>query len=90
MATSDMIAAADHTPRPLVFAEDRMSSAHVLAMPAQDRLRAALERDLARICIARATNRHDCEGLCERPEHARDVADAVEILRMLGLKRGGE
>lgn len=46
---------------------------------------AALQRDLARLNLRRLINQHGCDGSCDRPEHARDVAAGVELLEILDL-----
>ena len=84
MATSVQVGRATAVERKPVGAE-YMAADHLLSMPAQDRMRAALERDLARWMGRRLANRHGCPGRCARPEHAVDVAAGVEVLQALGL-----
>ncbi|MGI5162754.1 hypothetical protein ACQEU3_47110 [Spirillospora sp. CA-253888] len=70
-------------PRPAVQADPaQVRAQHLLNTPiVRDPQAEAKVRDDVR----RIHNRHDCPGECDRPEHARDVAAALEILQALGL-----
>jgi hypothetical protein len=72
VATERWIESAAATPKPPLVANDLAHG--LLAMPPGDPLVEALNRDLARLQVRRTANRHGCDGLCERPEHAADVA----------------
>ncbi|ASU81545.1 hypothetical protein CDO52_00940 [Nocardiopsis gilva YIM 90087] len=45
----------------------------------------AQDRADAAVMVRRIANRHNCAGECESPEHAADVAWALEIMNALGL-----
>lgn len=79
------VAARGDAPPPSVGTD--LNDEAVLAMPSQDKAVEAVERADAAQMVRRIANRHGCEGLCDRPEHARDVAGLGPMLAMLGLDR---
>lgn len=58
---------------------------HVLALAKADDETEAAERAKAAWMNRRLANRHECTGLCEAPEHRRDVIAGLEVAQALGL-----
>jgi hypothetical protein len=86
MTYPEQIAAADTHGRAAPRYTGGQGIDHIITVPAQDRLLAALEREQARWTVRRMANRHGCRtGRCRRPEHAQDLAAMVEVWDALGL-----
>jgi hypothetical protein len=58
---------------------------HLLALATADEETEAATRADAAWMSRRLANHHECEGLCDAPEHAGDVAAGLEFLEALGL-----
>ncbi|WP_435109777.1 hypothetical protein [Nocardiopsis synnemataformans] len=101
MALRSQIESAAHTPTASPTTSD-LRSIHLLhtSNSARDEELAQAERAAAHRWVCRVANRHQCtaacgcaqpcppgrHGRCAHDDHARDVADALELLLILKLK----
>lgn len=83
MATAHWIESAAHEQKPGIFSD--MSGGALIACPPGTPEAEAAERTAAIRNNRWLANHHDCPGLCDAPEHARDVDAGVEVLEALGL-----
>lgn len=85
MATTRQVESADtrRTPKPRATFSEASDHEHVLANPRGTARLDALERSLAALHVRRLANRHGCDGKCDEPEHALDVAAMREALQAL-------
>lgn len=84
MALVGQIEAADRVAKPGPAINDLNDDA-VLLMPVLTPAQKRAEHGGAEQMVRRLANRHGCEGLCDRPEHADDAALMAAMLAMLGL-----
>ena len=85
MATEQWIESAAHQQKPIMASDVALSGQHLLHTPTGTPAAEATERADAIWMNRRLANRHHCDGLCQEPEHERDVAAGVEALQALGL-----
>jgi hypothetical protein len=85
MATAEWIESAARERKPVIASDIARSGQHLLYQPTGAAEEEAAERAGAIQMNRCLSNRHECPGLCDRPEHARDVAAGLEVLEALGL-----
>lgn len=86
MATEQWTASASRQEQKPTMADDiALNGQHLLHTPTGTPASEALERAAAIQMNRHMANRHHCTGLCDAPEHARDVDAGVEALEALGL-----